>query len=62
MYDTERNKHHLYIRDNLTIHILQQPHKQIQLKGKKQVLESTNSKMLFVKRNLKFKDKIFKLF
>ena len=44
------NKHHLCIRDNLLN--CGQPHNHIHLKEKKQVLQSTNSKMLFVKRKI----------
>ena len=61
MYDTERNALHLRNRDNN----LQQPYQHIHLKDNKQVLQCTNSKMLFVKRNFHnstFKDKSFKLF
>ena len=44
MYDTEGNKHHPCIRDNLFN--CRQPHQHINLKEKKQVLQRTNSKML----------------
>ena len=49
MYNTEVKKHQLCIRDNLLN--CWQPHQLIHLKEKKQVLQCTNSKMLFVKRN-----------
>ena len=49
MYDTEGNKRHICIRDNLFS--CQQPQRHIHLKEKKQVLQGTNSKMFFVKRN-----------
>ena len=62
MYDTKGNKHHLCIRDGFFN--WQQPHHLMHLKKKSQVLQCTNSKMLFAKRNFytywKFKDKFFK--
>ena len=48
MYNTERKKHGLCIRDNLLN--CRQPHQHIHLKGKKQVLQCTNLMMLFLKR------------
>ena len=63
MYDTKGNKQHLCVRDNLFN--CRQPHHHIHLKEKEQVLQCTNSKILFVKRNFyfwKLKDKIIKLF
>ena len=52
MYDAEVNKHRLCIRDNLLN--CSQPHQHIHLKGKKQVLQCTNSKMVFVDNLIKF--------
>ena len=49
MHNTEVNKHRLCIRDNFFNCC--QPHQHTHLKGKKQVLQCTNSKMLFVRRN-----------
>ena len=48
MYDTERNMHHPCIHDNFLIdgNLIN-----IHLEEKKQVLQCTNSIMLFVKRN-----------
>ena len=63
MYNTEVNKHRLCIHNNFLN--CWQPHQQIHLKWKKQVLECTNSKMLLVKKTSiywTFKDKIFELF
>ena len=51
VHDTEGNKHRLCIRDNLLNRW--QPHQHIHLKRKKQVLQCTDSKMLFVKRNFR---------
>ena len=51
VHDTEGNKHRLCIRDNLLNRW--QPHQHIHLKRKKQILQFTNSKMLFVKRNFR---------
>ena len=49
MYATEGNTHHLCINDDLFN--FQPPHQHIHLKEKKQVLQCTNSKILFVRRN-----------
>ena len=48
MYNTEVNKHRLCICDNFFNY--RQPHQHIHLKGKKQVLQCTNSKILLVKK------------
>ena len=50
MYITERNMHHLCIHDNLFN--CRPPHQHIHLKEKKQVLQCTNSKMLFCEKKL----------
>ena len=49
MYDIEGEKHHTCIRDN--VFNWRRPHQPIHLKEKKQVLQCTNLKMIFVKRN-----------
>ena len=49
MYNTKVNKHCFCIRGNLLN--CRQPRPHIHLKGKKQVLQCTNLKMLFIKRN-----------
>ena len=48
MYNTEVNKHRLCICDNFFNY--RQPHQHIHIKGKKQVLQCTNSKILLVKK------------
>ena len=50
MYYTEGNRHHLCTHDNFFDHRPRPQH--IHIKEKKQVLQCTSSKMLFVKRNL----------
>ena len=50
MYDTERNMHHLCIHDNLFN--CRPPHQHIRLKEKKQVLQCTNSNILFCEKKL----------